>query len=139
MVSDGLNALAIMDDGHLGPYLDALRAQLTTAGYRVAPEHLVLTSGRVRAGYLAGETLFGGVGSPTTRRALIHVIGERPGTGHHTFSAYITAPPAGVWGTPGEVDHNITRVVSGVALTAYAPTLAAPETVRLLRQMAPVG
>lgn len=139
MVSDGLNALAIMDEGHLLPYLEALRAQLTAEGYRVAPEHLVLTSGRVRAGYLAGETLFGGVGQPTERRALIHVIGERPGTGHHTFSAYITAPAAQVWGTPGAVDHNITRVVSGVALTAYAPTLAAPETVRILKQMAPRG
>jgi ethanolamine ammonia-lyase large subunit len=139
MVSDGLNALAITTDGHLQPYLDALRAQLTAAGYKVAPEHLVLTSGRVRAGYLAGETLFGGVGNPNTHRALIHVIGERPGTGHHTFSVYITAPKAQVWGTPGEVDHNITKVVSGVALTAYAPTLAAPETVKLLKQLAPVG
>jgi ethanolamine ammonia-lyase large subunit len=139
MVSDGLNALAISTDGHLQPYLDALRTQLTAAGYKVAPEHLVLTSGRVRAGYLAGETLFGGVGNPNTHRALVHVIGERPGTGHHTFSVYITAPRAQVWGTPGEVDHNITKVVSGVALTAFAPTLAAPETVKLLKLLAPVG
>jgi ethanolamine ammonia-lyase large subunit len=139
LVSDGLNALALMDEGQLRPYLDALRSALTTAGYHPAPEHLVLTSGRVRAGYRAGEALYGGLGDPARHRALIHVIGERPGTGHHTFSAYITAPTVQVWSQPGLVDHNITRVVSGVALTAYAPTLAAPETVRLLQQLAPTG
>ena len=139
LVSDGLNALAIMDDGQLLPYLDALRTALTSAGYTPAPEHLVLTSGRVRAGYRVGEALFGGLGVAARHRALIHVIGERPGTGHHTFSAYITAPPVEVWSQAGRVDHNITRVVSGVALTAYAPSLAASETVRLLQQLAPTG
>jgi ethanolamine ammonia-lyase large subunit len=139
LVSDGLNALAIMDDGQLRPYLDALRAALTTAGYSVAPEHLLLTAGRVRAGYRVGEALYGGLGDAGRHRALIHVIGERPGTGHHTFSAYITAPTVQVWSQPGRVDHNITRVVSGVALTAYAPALAAPETARLLQQLAPLG
>ncbi|NVJ16158.1 ethanolamine ammonia-lyase subunit EutB [Myxococcus sp. AM010] len=139
MVSDGLNALAIMDEGQLAPYLEALRAALIDAGYQPAPEHLVLTSGRVRAGYRVGEALYAGLEDAARRRALIHVIGERPGTGHHTFSAYITAPPGAVWSQAGKVDHNITRVVSGVALTAYAPTLAAPETVRLLQQMAPRG
>ena len=139
LVSDGLNALALMDEGQLRPYLDALRASLTAAGYSVAPEHLLLTSGRVRAGYRVGEALYTGLGDPARHRALIHVIGERPGTGHHTFSAYITAPTVQVWSQPGRVDHDITRVVSGVALTALAPSLAAPETARLLQQLAPVG
>jgi ethanolamine ammonia-lyase large subunit len=93
----------------------------------------------VRAGYRVGEALFGGLGVAARHRALIHVIGERPGTGHHTFSAYITAPSVEVWSQAGRVDHNITRVVSGVALTAYAPSLAASETVRLLQQLAPTG
>jgi ethanolamine ammonia-lyase large subunit len=35
------------------------------------------------------------------------------------------------------VDHNITRVVSGIADTAYAPNLAAQETVRILQMLAP--
>ena len=139
MVSDGLNALAIMDEGQLEPYLEALRAALGAAGYQPAPEHLVLTSGRVRAGYRVGEALYGALADAGRHRALIHVIGERPGTGHHTLSAYITSPTGAVWSQPGKVDHNITRVVSGVALTAYTPTLAAPETVRLLRQLAPRG
>ncbi len=139
MVSDGLNALAIMDEGQLEPYLEALRAALSAAGYQPAPEHLVLTAGRVRAGYRVGEALYAGLVDGTRHRALIHIIGERPGTGHHTFSAYITAPTGDVWSQPGKVDHNITRVVSGVATTAYSPTLAAPETVRLLQQLAPRG
>ena len=61
VVSDGLNALAITDDGQLAPFLDRLRDRLDRDGYRTAPEHLVVTSGRVRAGYRIGETLFAGL------------------------------------------------------------------------------
>jgi len=131
LISDGLNTLALMDDDHLLPYLKNVRDQLTAAGYKVAPKHLVLTSGRVRAGYRAGELLFGSV----DKGAIVHVIGERPGTIHHNYSVYITATPAAKWSTPGEVDHNITRVISGISDTAYAPALAATETVSLLKQL----
>ncbi len=137
LVSDGLCSDALSDDGHLLPYLTLLRKELMLAGYRTAPEHLVLRQGRVRAGYQAGELLFAGLTDSTKPRALIHLIGERPGSGHHTFSAYITAPAVSVWSEQGKVDHNITKVVSGIADTAYTPMLAAPETVRLLKQVAP--
>src|SRR5262249_17915806 len=60
VVSDGLNALSIMDEGHLAPFLSRLRAALVRGGIRPAPENLVFTSGRVRAGYRVGEALFGG-------------------------------------------------------------------------------
>jgi len=129
VVSDGLNALAIMDPGHLAPFLDELHAGLVREGYHPAPEHLVVTSGRVRAGYRIGETMFAHLAGS---RAVLHVIGERPGTGHHTFSIYITAPDGSVWGEGGKVDHNITKVVSGVATTALLPTKGARETVRIL-------
>ena len=70
----------------------------------------MVTNGRVRAGYRIGEMLFGG---RARRRAapagVVHVIGERPGNGHHTFSAYITAAPARVWARAGVVDHNTRR------------------------------
>ncbi len=132
VVSDGLNALAIMDDGHLAPYLEQLHAELAGKGLRVAPQHLVLTSGRVRAGYRIGETLFAGLSGP---RVIVHVIGERPGSGHHTFSVYITAPLGELWGKAGSIDHNITKVVSGVAVTALQPRTAAQDTARLLRTM----
>jgi ethanolamine ammonia-lyase large subunit len=129
VVSDGLNALSIMDPQHLGSFLSRLRTSLEGQGLRPAPENLVFTSGRVRAGYRVGEALFGrrdGV------KAIVHVIGERPGTGHHTFSAYITAATGAAWGTPGKIDHDITKVVSGIAVTALDPSAAADETARLL-------
>lgn len=129
VVSDGLNALAIRQPGHLLPFLDALREALTAQGWCVAPEHVVITSGRVRAGYMAGEQLFAGRHGP---RTLLHIVGERPGTGHHTFSVYLTRADGAQWSTPGAVDHDITRVVSGIAHTALAPLDAVQHVCRIL-------
>ena len=129
-----LNALAIMDAGHLAPFLDEVRKTLVSAGYKPSPEHIVLTSGRVRAGYRIGETLFGGLSG---NRGIVHIIGERPGTGHHTFSVYITSPAGSLWAQPDKVDHNITKVVSGIATTALIPTEGAAESVKLLKLLAP--
>jgi ethanolamine ammonia-lyase large subunit len=129
VISDGLNALSIMDPGHLAPFLQRLRAGLARAGLRPAPEHIVFTSGRVRAGYRVGESLFAGLAGS---RAILHVIGERPGTGHHTFSVYITVADGSLWAQQGKIDHNITKVVSGIAATALAPQAGADETVRQL-------
>lgn len=132
VISDGLNALAIMEDAHLTPFLQDVRRLLEAQGRAVSPQNLVVTSGRVRAGYRIGETLFGGFHGPHT---ILHIIGERPGTGHRTFSAYITATTGQVWGDAGTVDHNITKVVSGIAVTALRPQLAAQEVARLLQTM----
>ena len=129
VVSDGLNALSITDHDQLDPFLVALRRRLEDEQFRVAPETLVVTSGRVRAGYRIGESLFAGLPGP---RGIVHVIGERPGSGHRTFSAYLTMPSGSVWATPNKVDHNLTRVVAGIANTAYAPKDAAAEAVRLV-------
>ncbi|MCO6456740.1 MAG: ethanolamine ammonia-lyase subunit EutB [Pirellulaceae bacterium] len=133
VVSDGLNALAITDPGHLHPFLTLVRERLEQDGFRPAPQHLVVTSGRVRAGYRIGEALFGGLPG---KRAILHVIGERPGSGHHTFSIYMTAPQGNVWGQAGTVDHNITKVVSGVATTAQQPRVAAAAVARILAGLA---
>ena len=132
VVSDGLNALSIMDEGHLAPFLEQLRREFVGLGLLAAPQHLVLRFGRVRAGYRIGKQLFGGLPG---RRAVVHVIGERPGSGHHTFSVYLTAPAGETWGRAGRVDHNITKVVSGIAVTALPPRTAAQESARLLRGM----
>ncbi|QDT97125.1 ethanolamine ammonia-lyase subunit EutB [Gimesia aquarii] len=132
VISDGLNALSIMDEGHLEPFLKELRQQLLAAGYHPSKRNIIIKSGRVRAGYRIGELLFGGLSG---NRAILHIIGERPGTGHHTFSVYMTSPPGSVWGQSGKVDHNITKVVSGIAATALKPTKGADETVRILHQM----
>ena len=129
VVSDGLNALSITDHNQLDPFLLALRQALDAESFRTAPETLVVTSGRVRAGYRIGEALFADLPGP---RGIVHVIGERPGSGHRTFSAYLTMPAGSVWATPNKVDHNLTRVVAGIANTAYAPRDAAAEVARLL-------
>jgi ethanolamine ammonia-lyase large subunit len=132
VVSDGLNALSITNLAQFQPFLRLLREGLSGAGFHVAPADIVVTNGRVRAGYRIGEALFGGLPG---RRAILHVVGERPGTGHDTFSVYITCPEGEKWGRPGAVDHDITRVVAGIADEALAPRLGAGSTVRILRDM----
>ncbi len=132
VISDGLNAYALTDEDHLAPYLSALRVELDAAGFTAAPEHIVVTNGRVRAGYRIGEMLFGTLRGERRKRAILHLIGERPGSGHHAFSVYITHAPGTTWARAGVTDHNITRVVSGIADTALDPVKAAADTVRIL-------
>lgn len=132
VVSDGLNAHSIMDDGHLNPFLDRLREELDKEGFQASKENVLVTSGRVRTGYRIGEILFA---NAPARRSLLHIIGERPGTGHHTFSVYITSALGDVWAEPDKVDHNITKVVSGIATTALLPANGAVEVVRLLKSI----
>ena len=124
VISEGLNALALMDDGNLLPLLAELHPQLAQSGLNVALAPLVVNSGRVRAGYRIGEVVFGGLPG---RRTIIHLIGERPGTGHHTLSAYLTTADGVAWSKPNEVDHNITKVVSGIGATALTPQKAASD------------
>ncbi|MBF0543954.1 MAG: ethanolamine ammonia-lyase subunit EutB [Candidatus Riflebacteria bacterium] len=134
VLSDGLNAHAIMDKNHLAPYLTALKEKLEKKGLKLAVEILVVKGGRVRAGYRIGEKLFGEAADPKSLKAIVHIIGERPGTTHHTFSAYITAPSGETWSQPGKVDHNITKVVSGIADTALEPFIAAEQTSKILEE-----
>jgi ethanolamine ammonia-lyase large subunit len=132
VISDGLNALALTDPGHLDAFLDALHVQLDGAQLRLADEAIVVTHGRVRAGYRIGEQLFGDGVHARQRFGLLHVIGERPGSGHHAFSVYVTAASASTWARAGIVDHNVTRVVSGIADTALAPARAAADVAGIL-------
>ncbi len=132
VISDGLDALSITDEGHLMPFLEELQHHLNPSRFKTAPVSIVLNSGRVRAGYRIGENLFANLKGP---RAIIHIIGERPGTGHHTFSIYLTSPSGRIWGKEGTTDHNITRVVSGVAATAVRPKEAAAQAAAILLEM----
>ncbi|NOK19761.1 ethanolamine ammonia-lyase subunit EutB [Corallococcus carmarthensis] len=133
VISDGLDPRSLMDAGHLAPFLARLRAELEATGWRVAPEVLVVKHGRVRAGYQVGQLLFGAEGD-TRPRALVHVIGERPGSGHHAFSAYLTAPDADTWAKPGAVDHDRTRLIAGISDTSVRPEDAAVESARILAE-----
>ncbi len=143
IISDGLNARALMDEGHAFPFLRDLRRSLEANSYRVSKENIVITHGRVRAGYHAGEILFGkgdtksysNAQTVNNKKGIIHIIGERPGSGHHNFSAYLTAAPISVWYEQGAVDHDISRVVSGISDTALFTDRAVEETVNILGQL----
>ncbi|NBD10768.1 ethanolamine ammonia-lyase subunit EutB [Corallococcus silvisoli] len=135
VISDGLDPRSLMDAGHLAPFLDTLRTALASEGWSVAPEVLVVKHGRVRAGYQAGQLLFGDPGDARPR-ALVHVIGERPGSGHHAYSAYLTAPAASTWARPGAVDHDRTRLIAGISDTSVRPEDAAHEAVRIIAELA---
>ena len=131
VISDGLNALAVTDGDQLLQLVNKLRSELAGTEFILSPMNLVIDSGRVRAGYRIGEQLFG---NRVGRFTILHIIGERPGTGHHTLSVYITKADGQTWGTADSVDHNITKVVSGIASTALLPNLAGIEAARILRQ-----
>ena len=133
VISDGLNAKAIMDDGHLAPYLEEMRRLLAEAGVPMSDKNILVTSGRVRAGYRIGEMLFEGA-DPNSFRGILHIIGERPGTMHHAYSVYITVAKGKVW-SEKKIDHDITKLVSNVADTALPPKEAARETLTIIREI----
>ena len=135
VISDGLNARSLMDEGHLSPYLAHLTQLLQNRSYKLSNKNIVITGGRVRAGYACGEILFGKKSKQPGNHGIIHIIGERPGSGHHNFSAYLTVAPSNTWNAKGVVDHNISRVVSGISDTALSPEIAAQDTVKIMDQL----
>ena len=132
VLSDGLNALANSSSQQAKELIDHLRNELAKDGKKLAPEVLVIRSGRVRAGYRIGERMFR---SREGRMQILHIVGERPGSGHRTLSIYITSALGEDWSVESRVDHNITRVVSGIAHTALEPSLGAQAAARILRTM----
>ncbi len=133
VISDGLNANAIMDPNHLAPYLDEIRRLFGEAGVTISDTNIVVTGGRVRAGYRIGEVLFENA-DPNTFRGILHIIGERPGTMHHSYSVYITVVKGNKW-TEKKIDHDITKLVCNIADTALAPKDAVRETLTIMREL----
>jgi ethanolamine ammonia-lyase large subunit len=133
VISDGLNAKAIMDDGHLKPYLEQMKRLLAEAGVPINEKNIVVTGGRVRAGYRIGEVLFEKA-DPNSFRGILHIIGERPGTMHHSYSVYITVAKGKTWAEK-KIDHDITKLVCNIADTALPPREAAEETLTIIREM----
>jgi len=133
VISDGLNAKAIMDDGHLVPYLEEMRRLLAEADVPMSDSNILVTGGRVRTGYRIGELLFEKA-DPNSLRGILHIIGERPGTIHHAYSVYITVASGKRW-SERDIDHDITKLVSNVADTALTPKEAARETLTIIREI----
>jgi len=106
VVSDGLNAHAINEQ--LRALLPPLRARLIAAGHHVADTDIVVQNGRVRVGYEIGGIVDADV--------IVHFIGERPGTGLNTASAYITygRDETGRSRWSSSLDHSATTAICGV-------------------------
>ncbi len=133
IVSDGLNVSSITDEGHLFPYISELKKQLANK-LTISKNNIFIEHGRVRAGYRCGEHLFGDSLS-TNEKCILHIIGERPGTMHHNYSVYITVAKGSDWFVEGKIDHDVTRVISGISDTALLPKDAAQETIRILSDL----
>jgi len=124
--------LALTSDDQAKSLIECLENELKRSGILVAPERLLIHSGRVRAGYRIGELMFAGRSGPMH---LLHIVGERPGSGHRTLSIYLTSADGEDWGRPSAIDHNITKVVSGIASTALLPEQGAEAAARILRSL----
>ncbi|HEY7547655.1 MAG TPA: ethanolamine ammonia-lyase subunit EutB, partial [Blastocatellia bacterium] len=127
IVSDGLNANAVNEN--LRDVLHPLRSLLSQAGHHIGEADILIKNGRVRAGYHAGQLL--GVD------AIIHLIGERPGTGMNTLSAYLTygRDRAGQSRWSVSMDHSTTTAVCGIHRRGKPPSIAAEEIARCVNRM----
>jgi ethanolamine ammonia-lyase small subunit len=127
VVSDGLNANAI--NQNLRSVLPGVRRELLAAGHHIGEIDIVIENGRVRAGYHVGSLL--------EAEMIIHLIGERPGTGIDTLSAYLTYgldhTGQSRWGSG--FDHSWTTAVCGIHRRGKSPERAVEEIARLVDLM----
>ncbi len=131
VISDGLNADAVNE--HLRVLLPPMRRALAERGYRVSESDIVVRNGRVRAGY----QIAGLVGT----LVVVHLVGERPGTGLNTLSAYLTygLDEAGRprWHTG--LDHSYTTAVCGIHPKGKPPHVAVAEIAQMVMRMISEG
>ena len=106
VVSDGLNANAVNEQ--LRGLLPALRRALSDDGRHVGDSVVAVRNGRVRAGYE--------IGGRAGAEVVVHLIGERPGTGLNTLSAYVTygRDDAGAFRWSRDLPHSATTAVCGI-------------------------
>ena len=122
VVSDGLNADAVNEQ--LRSLLPPVRRLLSDAGCQVAETDVVVQNGRVRAGYEIGRLVGAAV--------IVHVVGERPGTGLNAVSAYLTygRDEAGQPRWSRDLDHSATTAICGIHPKGKPPLVAADEIAR---------
>jgi ethanolamine ammonia-lyase large subunit len=127
VISDGLNANALNE--HLRAVLPPLRYMLAQAGLHVGETDVIVHNGRVRAGYH--------VGALVDATVIVHFIGERPGTGLNTLSAYLTygRDTAGEsrWGP--NLNHSWTTAVCGIHPQGRPPAAAVDGIARSVHRM----
>jgi ethanolamine ammonia-lyase large subunit len=119
VISDGLNAYAVNEN--LRELLPPVRRLLAAGGFHVGDVDIVVQNGRVRAGYQIGGLL--------NMDVIMHLIGERPGTGLNALSAYLTygRDKEGRPRWSSSMDHSSTNVICGINRLAKHPAEAATE------------
>jgi len=130
VVSDGLNANAVNEN--LRSVLPGVRRQVLAAGHHISEIDIVVENGRVRAGYHVGSLL--------EAELIIHLIGERPGTGINTLSAYLSYgrdyKGQSRWGSQSaDFDHSWTTAVCGIHRRGKSPEKAVEEIASLVDRM----
>lgn len=127
VISDGLNANAVNEN--LRDVLPPLKVLLVESGHHIGETDIIIKNGRVRAGYHAGELL--------AVDAIIHLIGERPGTGLNTLSAYLTygRDREGQLRWSVSMDHASTTAVCGIHRRGKPPAIAAKEIANCVNRM----
>jgi ethanolamine ammonia-lyase large subunit len=130
VISDGLNANAVNEQ--LRGVLPLLRRTLGGAGCHVGDTDVVVRNGRVRAGY--------DVGARVGADVIVHLIGERPGTGLNTLSAYVTygRDENGDIRWSRDLPHSATTAVCGIHPRGKPADVAVAEVsaivARILRE-----
>jgi ethanolamine ammonia-lyase large subunit len=127
VISDGLNADAVNEN--LRAVLPVLRWSLQEAGFQVCATDVVIRNGRVRAGYHAAQL--------TGADILVHLIGERPGSGLNQLSAYLTygRDPAGNIRWSPDMDHSCTSAICSIHPGGKTPESAVADMLQCLRLM----
>ena len=127
VISDGLNANAINE--HLRTLLPGLRRALSGDDHHVGEHDVVVQNGRVRAGYEIGRLV--------RAEIIVHVIGERPGTGLNTVSVYITygRDETGLPRWSRGLDHSATNAVCGIHPKGKPPEVASAEVAQLVARI----
>jgi ethanolamine ammonia-lyase small subunit len=127
VVSDGLNADAINEQ--LRALLPPLRRLLSDNGCHVGETDIVVENGRVRAGYEIGGLIGAAI--------VVHVVGERPGTGLNMVSAYLTygRDESGQSRWSRDLDHSVTSAICGIHPKGKPPQAAAEEIARTVARM----
>jgi ethanolamine ammonia-lyase large subunit len=127
VVSDGLNADAINEQ--LRVLLPLVRRLLAQDGHQVTNSVVVIHNGRVRAGYHVGQIV--------DAELVVHFIGERPGTGLNSASAYLTygRDASGRFRWDPRLEHSSTTAVCGIHPQGKPPAIAADEIARTVHRI----
>jgi ethanolamine ammonia-lyase large subunit len=127
VISDGLNANAVNEN--LREVLPPLRHRLVENGHHVGQVDIVVENGRLRAGYHIGALL--------DCQMIIHLIGERPGTGLNTLSAYLTYghDSAGRSHWSPAMGHSKTTAICSIHRRGKRPADAVQEIAASIKRM----